>query len=175
MKRCAETSSSIALLTVLLGSTGFLGGCCTQSLPCTQSGWWPTKGEEVAIGVAVGAGVGLAVTAAAVHNHNEHTLKGCVSAGSNGLQLLNDKDKKTYSLVGVTAGIKDGERVKLHGEKKEKHKHDPVNREFLVEKTTKDLGPCQLTGDSQTPTAIATEQSQDQKFHGSDLSATRPK
>ncbi len=161
MKRRAEAVSSVALLTVLFGATEFLTGCCTQSQPCTQTGWWPSQGEEVAIGVAVGAGIGLASTAVAVHYHNEHTFKGCVSTGPNGLQLLNDKDKNTYSLVGVTADIRAGEKVKLHGEKKEqkrKHKGDPVNREFLVEKTTKDLGPCHLASDSQTPTAPAMNQ-----------------
>jgi hypothetical protein len=146
MNRRVEAASTVSLLSVLLGTTTFLAGCCQPGYPCQNStgSIGPSKTEVVL--AAVGIGVGGAVVATAVYevNHSHHNVKGCVSTGPNGLELANDWDKKTYALVGESANLKAGEKVRLHGKKEKKLKGDPGNQRFLVEKVTKDLGPCQV-------------------------------
>ena len=99
-----------------------------------------TGGDAVAIGVAIaviGAGIGFGVFYAV---HHGHSLDGCAVSGANGLELQNRGDQQTYALVGDTAGIKPGERVRISG-KKEK-KSGGVHPQFLVEKLNKDFGAC---------------------------------
>lgn len=151
MNRHAEAVSSFALLSALLGATEFLTGCCQQGVPRNTGTFGPSEGEI--IGVGIGAVSALAVGAAVEINHSHHNLKGCTTSGPNGPQLANDSDKKTYSLAGVTADIKAGEKVKSHGKKQKKHKGNPGSPEFLVDKVTKDLGPCQLAA---APAAAST-------------------
>src|SRR5579862_5096432 len=76
-----------------------------------------TGGDAVAIGVAIaviGAGIGFGVFYAV---HQGHSLDGCAVSGANGLELQNRGDQQTYALVGDTAGIKPGERVRISGKK----------------------------------------------------------
>ncbi len=99
-----------------------------------------TGGDAVAIGVAIaviGAGIGFGVFYAV---HHGHSLDGCAVSGANGLELQNRGDQQTYALVGDTAGIKPGERVRISG-KKEK-KSGGAHPQFLVEKLNKDFGAC---------------------------------
>ena len=99
-----------------------------------------TGGDAVAIGVAIaviGAGIGFGVFYAV---HHGHSLDGCAVSGANGLELQNRGDQQTYALVGDTAGIKPGERIRISG-KKEK-KSGGVHPQFLVEKLNKDFGAC---------------------------------
>jgi len=103
-----------------------------------------TGGDAVAIGVAIaviGAGIGFGVFYAVHHAvHHGHSLDGCAVSGANGLELQNRGDQQTYALVGDTAGIKPGERVRISG-KKEK-KNGGAHPQFLVEKLNKDFGAC---------------------------------
>ena len=95
-------------------------------------------GGEIAAATAGVAG-GLAVIAiVVVHEHNVHTLKGCVLSDAGGLQIMNG-DKRSYALTGDTAGIKAGERMKLSGKKM---KGDKDHKQFAVSKLTKDYGAC---------------------------------
>jgi len=99
-----------------------------------------TGGDAVAIGVAIaviGAGIGFGVFYAV---HHGHSLDGCAVSGANGLELQNRGNQQTYALVGDTAGIKPGERVRISG-KKEK-KSGGAHPQFLVEKLNKDFGAC---------------------------------
>jgi hypothetical protein len=86
-----------------------------------------------AAGAAIGIGVYYAV-------HHGHSLTGCTSSGSRGLELVSEGDHETWALVGEVSGIKPGQRVRVSGKREKK---DSVNtRQFLVEKVSKDLGPC---------------------------------
>jgi hypothetical protein len=144
MNRRVEVVSTLALLSVLLGASEFLTGCCQQGAPCQNSGSiGPSTGEIVGIGVGIAAAGAVAVGTIVAVNHSHHNLKGCVSSGPNGLQLANDSDKKTYALVGASPDVKAGERVKLHGTKQKKQKGNASNQQFLVDSVTKDLGPCE--------------------------------
>jgi hypothetical protein len=92
----------------------------------------------VAAGIAgAGAAIGIGVFYAV---HHGHSLTGCTASGSSGLELVNEGDHETWALVGEVSGIKPGQRVRVSGKKEKK---DPANvRQFLVEKASKDLGPC---------------------------------
>ena len=99
-----------------------------------------TGGDAVAIGVAIaviGAGIGFGVFYAV---HHGHSLDGCAVSGANGLELQNRGDQQTYALVGDTAGIKPGERVRISGKKEKKSRG--AHPQFLVEKLNKDFGGC---------------------------------
>ncbi len=100
----------------------------------------PSKSQVVgaAVGIAaVGAGIGVGVYFLVRHDHR---LTGCVASGAGGLQIQREADRQTYDLVGVLAGIEPGARVRVSGRKKAKDAGG--NRTFLVEKLSKDLGPC---------------------------------
>ena len=96
---------------------------------------------EIAGAIAGVAAAGAAVAIIVVHEHNVHTLKGCVSSDAGGLQMENAGDKRSYALTGDTGGIKSGERVKLSGKKM---KGDEDHKQFAVSKLTKDYGTCEV-------------------------------
>jgi hypothetical protein len=79
----------------------------------------------VAVGALIGVGVYVAV-------HHGHSLKGCASSGSTGLQLLNEGNQQTYLL----AGNKPGNRIGVSGTKSHPGKG------FVVAKLSKDYGAC---------------------------------
>jgi hypothetical protein len=102
----------------------------------------PTKSDVAWIGVAVaaiGAGIGIGIYAAV---HHGHSLNGCAVSSSDGLLLQNRGDGQTYALVGETAAIKPGDRVRVSGKKEKKSSGDA--QRFVVEKLTKDYGACKV-------------------------------
>ena len=120
-------------LTVLL--CGFDG---TQS--CNQPVVDHTGRDVALVGVALGAVIVTSVVL--VHNHNaSHRLKGCVTAGPDGLKLVTD-DKKSYLLSGALVTVKPGDLVKIHGDKVKRTKDATGDQTFMVETLTKDYGAC---------------------------------
>ncbi|HWE87118.1 MAG TPA: hypothetical protein VG267_19385 [Terracidiphilus sp.] len=114
--------------------------------PIANSDQIVSKGQiaGVAIGIAaVGAAIGVGVYFAIRHNAS---ITGCAASGLNGLQLVNEGDSQTYSLMGIVASIKPGDRVRVSGKKK---KVAGVAHPFLVEKVKRDFGAC--AGQSATP------------------------
>jgi hypothetical protein len=96
----------------------------------------------ISIGIAViGAGIGIGIYYSIKHSH---TLRGCAVAGPDGLELRNEGDQQTFKLLGITADVKAGDRVKVVGKKKKNGKNDTSNRTFLVEKLGRDYGPCKV-------------------------------
>jgi hypothetical protein len=100
---------------------------------------YPTK--SYGSGAAIGAGVGGAAAAGLVAYmvlHKPH-LVGCVEPSSDGLKLMNEKDKNTYAIDTNGEDLKPGERVQLIGKK---IKDGSGKLSFQVQKPPKDLGPC---------------------------------
>jgi hypothetical protein len=96
------------------------------------------------VGAAVGVGAVIAVgTIVIVEVHkSHHTVKGCVTAGPDGIQLHTEDGRKVYALTGVTTSVQVGDIVKLHGNK-EKHQKDAAgDQDFMIQKMSRDYGPC---------------------------------
>jgi hypothetical protein len=124
--------------------------CGMQSSPtgCTNSNSGrigPSEGEVVGIGVGVTAAVVVGVVVLVEVNKSHHTIKGCVTNGPNGIEVQNESDKKTYSLVGVPASVKVGDIIRVHGSKEKKEKGSTANQDFKVAKMSRDYGPCKLS------------------------------
>ena len=107
----------------------------------------PSNGEVIGIGVAAVAVVVIGVVVLVEVNKSHHTIKGCVSSGPGGLEVLNESDKKVYALMGVPPNVKVGDVIKVHG-KKEKQ---GGAQEFVVEKMSRDYGPCKAAVASSQP------------------------
>jgi hypothetical protein len=102
----------------------------------------PTNSDIVWIGIAIGAigaGIGIGVYYAV---HHGHSLKGCVVAGPEGLELRSEGGQQTYDLVGAVTGIKPGQRVRVSG--KMMKKSNGAERQFLVETLNRDYGVCSI-------------------------------
>jgi hypothetical protein len=135
-RRDRKFSSALALCALLLP----VGRVALAQRPAEVIGASNEKVAGVAAGIAgAGALIGIGVYFAVKHDHN---MTGCAHSGPDGLQLTSESDKQTYTLVGEVAAIKPGDRVRVSGKKgKEK---SAATREFLVEKVSRDLGPCEI-------------------------------
>ncbi|HEY0760245.1 MAG TPA: hypothetical protein VGD59_13420 [Acidisarcina sp.] len=118
-------------------------GCCGpgSSSNCNDQRIGPSGAEVAGIVIAAGAvvavGVGLGI------EHSRHTIEGCVSGEAGSLELT--KGAKRVSLTGNIGAIKTGDLIKLHGSAVKKAKHSTAGDAFLVEKVSKDYGPCKTT------------------------------
>jgi len=141
MNRRVGTIAAVALSAFLLcGMQSSPTGCQPSSQP---SG--PSEGAVIGTAVGVAAAVVVGAVVLVEVNKAHHTVKGCVTAGADGLLLRSDDEKKTYKLVGASAGTRVGDLIKLHGLKKQKQKDAAGDSTFVVEKITKDYGPCKVT------------------------------
>ncbi len=130
MNRRTGLVSMVLLTSILL---------CGSTAPTTcKSNIGPSTGDVVGVGVAAVAVVVVGVVVLVDVNKSHHTIKGCVSSGPGGLEVLNESDKKVYALMGVPANVKVGDIVKVQG-KKEKQ---GGAQEFVVQKMSRDYGPC---------------------------------
>ena len=132
-----------ALSSFLLCGAGSPSGCTSSgsgsnNIPGTSI----TEGQ--AIGILAGSGAAIAVgTIVLVEVHkSHHTVRGCVTAGPDGLQVHNQGDQKVYALTGVTANVKVGDVVKLNGNKEKKQKDSAGDEDFMIRKMSRDYGPC---------------------------------
>jgi hypothetical protein len=128
-------------ITSLAALSSLLLSAATSPTGCQSTGHiGPSSGEiyGAAAGIAAGVVVGTVVLVEVHKSH--HTIKGCVTNGPNGLEVLNEKDKKTYALTGVTANVKVGDVIQVHGSKEKKDSSG--NQDFVVEKMGRDYGQC---------------------------------
>lgn len=95
-----------------------------------------STGKAVAMLVGVGAAIGLV---AYLVIPKQKTIRGCVEAADNVLDLTDVKDKKTYVLESESSTIKPGRNLKVKG-KKSKDKSGALR--LSVRKIVNDFGPC---------------------------------
>jgi hypothetical protein len=93
-----------------------------------------------AVGVVAVIVVGTVVLVEVDKSH--HNLKGCVTAGPDGLTLHTEGNSKIYALTGVPANVKVGDVIKVHGSKSKRQKDSAGDQDFAVEKMSRDYGPC---------------------------------
>jgi len=73
--------------------------------------------QAVAAAVIAVAAVAVVVIVLVRHRHKPKgkTIAGCVRSGASGMRVTSEKDQRTYTLSGNTAGLKQGSRVTLEG------------------------------------------------------------
>jgi hypothetical protein len=134
---------SMACLSVVLLSGANAPDSCATASPAPSS-IGPSTGEIVGAAAAV-VGVVVVGTVVLVEVHkSHHTIKGCVMAGSGGLQVEDTDNGHIYDVSGVTAGVKVGDVVRLHGDKEKKVKGE-TSQGFVIQKMNKDYGACKVT------------------------------
>lgn len=104
-----------------------------------------SKGQADAIVagiVAVAAVIGGVVVFVIYHTHQSQSLRGCVVSNPTGLELQDEGDQRAFELVGMTADLRPGDRVRLKGKHKKAAKGSTGNPTFLVDKLAKDYGAC---------------------------------
>ncbi len=105
-------------------------------------------GKGYGNGAAIGIGVGAAAAVAgiALYIHHKHSLKkkeasisGCTQVSEHRATLLDERDKRVYSLENTGEYLKTGERVELAGYAST---DSSGARVFTVQSLTNDWGSC---------------------------------
>jgi hypothetical protein len=110
------------------GSTGSVG----------SSSGSPSYGHGKAIGAGLGAAAGGAGLLYLTMRHRG-MVTGCVQSANDGLRLVDDKKKQSYTLFLDGADVKPGELVELRGKKA---KDGSGDQSFQAKKLVKNLGGC---------------------------------
>jgi len=138
--------SLVAIAALLLSGVSLPASA--EELPVSTPTPAPASSHKTAeiVGIAILAGV-VVGTVILIEMHSHHSLKGCISSGSGGLQLQNLKDGKTYNLVGSVADAQPGQILQLRGSrektrKKKHHEESDGELTFVVKNVKKDYGPC---------------------------------
>jgi len=99
-----------------------------------------TAGRQVEVGIVVlSVAIGVLVVVLIVHHrHKNSSITGCVVAGTNGLNVTDEKDKRTYAVSGDPVGIKPGERTTLEGKRERTGKTSTFDARTVI----KDFGAC---------------------------------
>jgi hypothetical protein len=106
----------------------------------------PVKAQKiVSNGEIAGAIVGIAAAGVVIGVGTYYLLRkasitGCAVSNQNGLELGNESDRQTYMLIGDTADIKAGDRIRVKGKKK--RKDSSAGRKFFVQELARNYGPC---------------------------------
>jgi hypothetical protein len=128
-QKCVWRSGLIVVLSVAL------------VIPAKARGF--PSGGAIAGAIAGAAAALVIVTVVVIHESSKRrTITGCVHSEENGMSVVDEKDKRTYTLSGNTAGIKPGDRVTLQG-KKIKPKGTDKTLTWEAKNVTKDFGVCQ--------------------------------
>jgi hypothetical protein len=130
----------VAIALVSLVGFGTVGGTGCTNMPIQSSGGFGPSGAQVTA-AAIGVGAAVVGVAVLVH-HSNHTRKGCILSGPNGLEVQVSGDSNLLDLTGVTADAKAGDVYRLHGSMAKRAKNAAGNRTFVVEKVGRDFGPC---------------------------------
>jgi hypothetical protein len=143
----------VALFSFLLCGATSPNGCTSSS---SQQSIGPSNGEIIGAAVGIVAVVVVGTVVLVEVNKSHHNLKGCVTAGPDGLTLHTEGNGKTYALTGVPANVKVGDVIKVHGSKSKGQKDSAGDQDFAVEKMSRDYGPCKALLAPPAGTAAAT-------------------
>ena len=135
----------LSAVAALSGLLAFGDRSVVAQRPATQT-IGATNGQIVGVAAGIaGAGALIGILAYVAVKHN-HTITGCALFGPDGMRLTTESDQQTFTMIGNVAGIKPGERVRVSGKKYKQKSAAPD--QFLVEKITKDFGPCEVASSS---------------------------
>jgi outer membrane protein OmpA-like peptidoglycan-associated protein len=118
---------------------------CDAAPRAAAEGYPAPQESAAAIGV-IGAGVVVGTVALIDVFHRKHTIRGCVTEGADGLQIVDEATQNTYLLRGKEDLVQPGSDAAILGRKKHK-RHELY---FVVKKVRADYGPC-----GQSPAMLA--------------------
>jgi hypothetical protein len=118
------------------------GATAPEGCPSGTQSIGPSNGEVVGAIVGVVAVIAVGTIVIVEVNKSHHVIKGCVTAGPDGIEVHNDGDQKIYALTGITANVKVGDIVKVNGSKNKHQKDSAGDEDFVVQKIGRDYGPC---------------------------------
>jgi hypothetical protein len=125
----------------LLRVTGMIVVLCLALPPPTRAESLQTVEDQVVAGIVVASvAVGVLVTVLVLHyRHKRSSITGCVNSGSNGVRfIVDEKDKRMYTLSSGALGIQPGDRMTLQGKREQSGKA----LVFQAQTVTKDFGVC---------------------------------
>jgi hypothetical protein len=111
------------------------GGTSTGGTGTSPSGGYGGGGKTAALVAAYAAG-GTALYLYLLKRPTN--IAGCVTESTQGLQIVNDKDKQTYLLDSPQLALQPGTRVEIRG-KKSKY---GATRKFTAKKLVREVGTC---------------------------------
>jgi outer membrane protein OmpA-like peptidoglycan-associated protein len=129
--------SVIALASILF--------CDAASPAVPEPGGSPQEGGAVVV-AGIGAGVVIGTVALIELFHRKHTIRGCVTEGPDGLQIVDEKTQVKYILRGKEDLVQPGQTAAIRGRKK--HKRHQLY--FVVKNMRAEYGPC-----GQSPAMVA--------------------
>ena len=125
-----------------MGGSGATSGSGGYSAP--SGGYSSGKTIGIGVGVAAGAAVGIALLVRHHHHHSadktQSYLTGCTQSIQDGINLTNEKDNQTYSIVTSSRSLKAGERITVKGVMVATD--GPGNPTFQMRNMIKDYGTC---------------------------------
>jgi outer membrane protein OmpA-like peptidoglycan-associated protein len=111
---------------------------CEAALPAVPEPAGSPQEGGGALVIGIGAGVVIGTVALIEIFHHKRTIRGCVSEGPDGLQIVDEKTQVKYILRGKQDLAQPGQNTAIRGRKKHK-KHQLY---FVVKKVRADFGPC---------------------------------
>ncbi len=136
---------------------------CDPNNPSVSLGSAPSDGYGSGKAIAIGAGVAVAVVAVALivrHNRSANkkatpfhaSIVGCTKAASDGgTLLLDEREKKVYSLLAEGLDLKSGERLELIGNKAVDRSGKRI---FTVQSLSRNMGFCGAKSALNIPPAV---------------------
>jgi hypothetical protein len=135
------------------GGTGASGGYTPPS-----GGYGSGKAIGIGVGAAAGAAVGIALLVRHHHHSADKTqqtyVTGCTQSIQAGINLTDEKDNQTYSIVTNSKSLKAGERITLKGVVVATD--GPGNPTFQLRSVIKDYGACGTASASNSSAANPT-------------------
>jgi hypothetical protein len=134
------------------GGTGASGGYTPPS-----GGYSSGKTIGIGVGAAAGAAVGIALLVRHHHHSADKTqtyVTGCTQSIQDGINLTDEKDNQTYSIVTNSKSLKAGERITLKGVLVATD--GTGNPTFQMRSVIKDYGTCGTASASNSTAANTT-------------------
>ncbi len=123
------------------GGSGGTGGTGGYTAP--PGGYSSGKAIGIGVGAAAGAAVGI-VLLVRHHHHSAEKMQtyvtGCTQSVQDGINLTNEKDNQSYSMMSGSNSLKAGERMTLKGVVVATD--GSGNPKFQIQSLIKDYGTC---------------------------------
>ena len=111
---------------------------CEAASPAAAEPDGSPQAGGVVVVAGIGAGVVIGTVALIELFHRKHTIRGCVTEGPDGLQIVDEKTQVKYILRGNEDAVQSGQTAAIRGRKK--HKRHQLY--FMVKKVRGEYGPC---------------------------------